>query len=276
MKSTDYNFDIITNETFNAFINSLHIPKFTNQQISDLYEILSKILDPFFSQELFNNYFNEFNNISENFRDIKENFIDRVYEVNKLILNESDDSSSSSDSTDITINDNFNITDKENNNQTSTQNSTIENKNELVHHNNSTNERHIGVGTTEQIGITNAKTLARQAIENLTKTKFPEIFKVFVTINNKTAVGILDSGASQTLMTKEGAKFFNVNITDLENDDFYSSGIAGKVNITGMSSISVALHDLKFPPIACRIIRGASPDYFVTLGSDFLHANKLI
>ncbi|CAF2181397.1 unnamed protein product, partial [Rotaria magnacalcarata] len=275
MNSTDYNFDIITNETFNAFINSLHIPKFTNKQISDLYEILSKILDPFFSQELFNNYFNEFNNISENFRDIKEN-IDKVYKVNKLILNESGDSSSSSDSTDITINDNFNKTNKEINDQASTQNSTIEHKNEFVHHNNSTNERRIGVGTTEQIGITNAKTLARQAIENLTKTKFPEIFKVFVTINNKTAVGILDSGASQTLMTKEGAEFFNVKITDLKDGDFYSSGIAGNVNITGMSCISVALHDLQFPPIACRIIHGTSPDYFVTLGSDFLYTNKLI
>ncbi|CAF4275584.1 unnamed protein product, partial [Rotaria magnacalcarata] len=251
MNSTEYNLDIITNETFNAFINSLHIKKFTNKQISDLYEILSKILDPFFSKELFDNYFKEFNNISENFRDIKEN-IDKVYKVNKLILNESSDSSSSSDSMDITITDNFNITDKENDENTSTQNSTIENKDEFVHLNDSTNERRIGVGTTEQIGITNAKTLARQAIENLTKTKFPEIFKVFVTINNKTAVGILDSGASQTLMTKEGAEFFNVKITDLKDGDFYSSGIAGNVNITGMSCITVALHDLQFPPIACR------------------------
>ncbi|CAF4344162.1 unnamed protein product [Rotaria magnacalcarata] len=77
-------------------------------------------------------------------------------------------------------------------------------------------------------------------------------------------------------MTKEGAEFFNVKITDLKDGDFYSSGIAGNVNITGMSCISVALHDLQFPPIACRIIHGTSPDYFVTLGSDFLHANKLI
>ncbi|CAF4432144.1 unnamed protein product, partial [Rotaria magnacalcarata] len=51
-----------------------------------------------------------------------------MYKVNKLILNESSDSSSSSDSTDITINDNFNKTNREINENTSTQNSTTENK----------------------------------------------------------------------------------------------------------------------------------------------------
>ncbi|CAF2137327.1 unnamed protein product, partial [Rotaria magnacalcarata] len=96
------------------------------------------------------------------------------------------------------------------------------------------------------------------------------------TINNKTAIAILDSGANASLMTKEGAEYFNVEITDVKNGNFYSEGIAGHIDIKGISSVTVTLHDLQFPPIACRIIDTGHPDYFLTLGSDFLYNNKLI
>ncbi|CAF2113518.1 unnamed protein product, partial [Rotaria magnacalcarata] len=204
MNSNDHNMEIITNETFDAFIKSLHITKFSDKQISDLYNIFSKIFDPFFSRELFNKYFNEFNNISENFREIQENNVVKLSKINESVLkNIPPNDSLSSDTTNIISTKNFISSENDHNKIIGTE---IYNPNEI--------ERLIGVGSKEDRGIYNAKALARTAVENFTKTKYPEIFKIFVTINNKTAIAILDSGANASLMTKEGAEYFNVEITD--------------------------------------------------------------
>ncbi|CAF3745571.1 unnamed protein product [Rotaria socialis] len=277
LNSEQFNYDILTNEIFKAFIESLHVPKFTNIQISDLYGVFSKIFDPFFCKQLFFNYFGEFNNISDK--------ISSIYNIQELntdgesVLKCKDNCVIPNlDSGNNLVNTKLEKLNILNNKELpNIDNNNIGMKNEIVQLNTSEDlERIIGVGSREDIGLYRAKALSRKAIEAATKIKYPEIFKVFVTINNKTAIGILDSGASASIITQEGAEFFNIKVKNIEKGIFSSVGIGGKVDIEGISGVSVALHDLQFPTHSFRVINTGNPDYFITLGSDFLKNIKLI
>ncbi|CAF4853343.1 unnamed protein product, partial [Rotaria socialis] len=102
----------------------------------------------------------------------------------------------------------------------------------------------------------------------------PDILTFFITINNKPCKALIDSGAQISSMTKSGLEYFNLPSKKLEKNKYFSIGIGGRTPITEITEANVICHDLKFPKHPFKIIDNSNPDYFVTLGSDWLKENK--
>ncbi|CAF3664160.1 unnamed protein product [Rotaria socialis] len=104
----------------------------------------------------------------------------------------------------------------------------------------------------------------------------PDILTFFISINDKPCKCLIDSGAQMSSMTKAGLKYFDIPSKELPPGKYNSSGMGGITPITHVAQANVVCHDLKFPLHSFKIINNSNPDYYVTLGSDWLKENKII
>ncbi|CAF4867748.1 unnamed protein product [Rotaria socialis] len=104
----------------------------------------------------------------------------------------------------------------------------------------------------------------------------PDILTFFISINGKPCKCLIDSGAQMSSMTKAGLKYFDIPCKELPPGKFNSLGLGGITPITHVAQANVVCHDLMFPAHSFKIINNTNPDYYVTLGSDWLQENKII
>ncbi|CAF2183807.1 unnamed protein product, partial [Rotaria magnacalcarata] len=104
----------------------------------------------------------------------------------------------------------------------------------------------------------------------------PDILTFFISINNKPCKCLIDSGAQMSSMTKAGLKYFDIPCKELPPGKYNSLGMGGITPITHVAEANVVCHDLMFPKHSFKIINNSNPDYYVTLGSDWLQENKII
>ncbi|CAF3747204.1 unnamed protein product [Rotaria socialis] len=104
----------------------------------------------------------------------------------------------------------------------------------------------------------------------------PDILTFFISINDKPCICLIDSGAQMSSMTKAGLKYFDIPCKELPPGKYNSLGMGGITPITHVAQANVVCHDLMFPKHSFKIINNSNPDYYVTLGSDWLQENKII